>query len=436
MTALKSTTKHLTNFIEFQQTIYKHVLVNECDAQYELLTSLLVSGPLRSFPELSQSPVFQRQWSSAYQAIRRGQQDRTWLTEYLSQQVPPDSTFALDCSSWVHPRAKVLDEQQFTRVPSRTVSGHAIAQGHVYSTLAYLPERRGSWAPPISTERVEVEQTPVACGIAQVKRLRQARPNSHDIVTGDGSYGNHDFLGGVQSTGTTIVARLRCDRVLYGPPPPYAGRGRPRVHGERFAFKDTTTWREPEETMCFEDERHGQVCLKRWSGYHAKQAADVPCEVICAHTHLERVNPPKPVWLGCVNAQLYTAQELWLAYDSRWAIEPAFAFRKQQLHWTLPRFQQADRCDRWTGLVDIAYWLIFLARHLVADQPLPWQKKLSILTPGRVKQGLPWLFSAITPPTRPLQTRGKSPGWTKGRVRTPLPRHSVARKGSKQAKPG
>ena len=436
MTTSKSTTEHLTKLIEFQQAIYEHVLVNESDAQYELLTSVLVSGPLNSFPELSQSPLFDRQWPSAYQAVRRGQQNNEWLTEYVSQQVPPDSTFALDGSSWVHPRARVLDEQQFTRVPGRAVSGHMIAQGHVYSELAYIPERRGSWAPPISTKRVQPEQTPVECGIAQVKRLREARPESHDIVTGDGAYGNHIFFGGVQATGTTIVARLRCDRVLYGPPPPYSGRGRPRVHGEHFAFKVATTWREPDEALCFEDAHHGLVRLLRWSGYHAKQGGDVPFEVIYAETHLERDKPPQPIWLGCVNAEAYTAQDLWLAYDSRWPIEPAFAFRKQQLHWTLPRFQQADRCDRWTTLVDIAYWLLFLARDLVADHPLPWQKKQVVLTPGRVKQGLPWLFSAIEPPTRPVQTRGKSPGWTSGRSRTPLPRHKVTPKGTKQAKHG
>jgi hypothetical protein len=436
MTTLQSTTEHLNKLIEFQQAVYEHVFVHESDAQYELLASLLVSGPLNSFPELSQSPLFQRQWPSAYQAIRRGQQDGEWLTAYTSQHVPPDSVFALDCSAWVHPRARVLDGQQFTRVPSRAVSGHAIAQGHVYSALAYIPERRGSWAPPISTARVQPEQTPVEQGIVQVEKLRAARPNSRDIVTGDGSYGNHDFLGGVQPTGITAIARLRCDRVLYGPPPPYAGRGRPRVHGERFAFKDPTTWRTPDEIVCFEDERHGQVRLLRWRGYHARQGADVPFEVIRAETHLERDQPPKPVWLGCVNSEYYTVAELWLAYDRRWPIEPAFAFRKQQLHWTLPRFQQADRCDRWTYLVDIAYWLLFLARDLVADHPLPWQKKQTVLTPGRVKQGLPWLFSAIEPPTRPVQSRGKSPGWARGRRRTPLPRHKVTRKSAKQAKPG
>lgn len=436
MPTLKPTSKHLTKLIEFQQAIYAQAFSNERDAQYELLTSVLVSGPLDSFAALSLTPLCERQWSSTYQAIRRGQQEHEWLPNYACQAIPADSIFALDGSSWVHPGARVLAEQQFTRIPSQSIRRHSIAQGHVYSTLAYIPERRGSWSPPISTERVQENQTLTACGITQVQQLSQARPNSRDIVAGDGGYGNHEFLGGIQPTGVTGVARLRCDRVLYGPPPPYAGRGRPRVHGERFVFKDPSTWPEPDEVICLTDERYGEVRLMRWQGYHARQATDVSFEVIYAETHLERERPPKPLWLGCINAEDFTAHDLWLAYDYRWSIEPGFAFRKQQLHWTLPRFQQPDRCDRWTYLVDLAYWSIFLARELVPDNPLPWQKKQTCLTPGRVKQGLPWLFSAFTPPTRPVQTRGKSPGWAKGRLRTPLPRYKVKRKGSKQAKSG
>ena len=163
MTTLKSTSKHLTKFIEFQQAIYEHVFSSESDAQYELLTSLLVSGSIGSFPELSQSPFFQRQWPSAYQAIRRGEQDDEWLGAYLSQQVPPDSTFALDCSAWVHPRARVLDGQQFTRVPSRAVTSHAIAQGHVYSALAYISERHGYHA-DVPFEAIRAEPHP-GCGL-------------------------------------------------------------------------------------------------------------------------------------------------------------------------------------------------------------------------------------------------------------------------------
>lgn len=85
--------------------------------------------------------------------------------------------------------------------------------------------------------------------------------------------------------------------------------------------------------------------------------------------------------------------------------------RKQYLHWTLPRFQTPERCDRWTMLVNIARWELFLARDLVQDGPLPWQPAQQKLTPERVRQSLGGLFAQIVTPTDPPQTRAKSPGW-------------------------
>jgi len=44
--------------IEFRQAIYDHGLTRARDAQFELVDALLLSPPIRSFPELSLSPVF------------------------------------------------------------------------------------------------------------------------------------------------------------------------------------------------------------------------------------------------------------------------------------------------------------------------------------------------------------------------------------------
>jgi hypothetical protein len=52
------------NLIEFRQAVYDHGLTKAKDAQFELVDALLLSPPIRSFPELSLSPVFRRQWPS------------------------------------------------------------------------------------------------------------------------------------------------------------------------------------------------------------------------------------------------------------------------------------------------------------------------------------------------------------------------------------
>jgi len=115
-------------------------------------------------------------------------------------------------------------------------------------------------------------------------------------------------------------------------------------------------------------------------------------------------------------------------------VEPATRFRKQSLAWTLPRFQEADVCDRWTLLVTLAQWQLFLARELIIDQPLPWQRVQENPTPERVLQGLVGLFSQIGTPAREPKARGKSPGLPKGRARTPRQRQRVVKKPRKKAK--
>ena len=125
---------------------------------------------------------------------------------------------------------------------------------------------------------------------------------------------------------------------------------------------------------------------------------------------------------------------IWRWYPRRWPIEPSIRFRKERLYWDKPRLQQAERCDCWTTLVEMTYWQVWLGRDLVADRPLPWQKPLAELTPGRALQGFDTLFAQIGTPTRDPKTRGKSPGWPPGRRRTRPERHKVVKRGKKPTK--
>ena len=90
--------QQFNKLIEFRQTIYDHALTRVRDAQFELVDALLLSAPIHTFPELSCSPVFRRQWYSAYTAVEDGRQDREWLERYLAQQLPADGclVFSLD----------------------------------------------------------------------------------------------------------------------------------------------------------------------------------------------------------------------------------------------------------------------------------------------------------------------------------------------------
>ena len=174
--------------------------------------------------------------------------------------------------------------------------------------------------------------------------------------------------------------------------------------------------------------------LERWGELHEKKGADVPYDVIRACVHLERETPPPALWLAWLAPEqmpagiTVTVETIWRAYSCRWPVEPAIQFRKETLGWTQPRFQSKEVGDRWSELTAIACWLLFLARPIVEDKPLPWQKPQPRLTPQRVQQSLQPIFALIGSPAQPPKKRGKAPGWPRGRLRSPKQRYAVVKK--------
>jgi hypothetical protein len=437
--------QQFNNLIEFRQTVYDHVLTRARDAQFELVDALLLSAPIHTFPELSRSPAFRRQWPSAYTAVEDGRQDRERLERYLTQLLPTDGclVFSLDSTAWSHAAARTMLDRQYVHSASDTGLGSPVVVGHPYSVLAWAPERNTSWAPPLSIRRVLSQKTDVEVGVEQVKQLCRDRwaemLQTFHLIVADGKYGNHSFLGPLKEEPCGVLARMRCDRVLHQAPGEYSGKGRPRVHGERFAFKEPETWGEPQETVELEDEKWGKVRLRRWDGLHARQDANTVFSVLLVEAHRERETSAKPLWLAYQPPPGQRPSEpplvnLWRGYQHRWPVEPGTRFRKQYLAWTLPRFQDADACDRWTLLVTLAQWQLFLARESITDRPLPWQRAQEKPTPERVLQGLGGLFSQIDTPARPPKARGKSPGWPSGRPRSRRERQRVVKKTKSKAK--
>jgi hypothetical protein len=436
-----TTQEHINKIIEFRQAIYSRGFRKQRDALMEMLDAICLTGGSSSFPMLSLGQQFRRQWHSLYKAVERGTLDVKWLNHYLASQVPQEGVqyYSLDGSAWPRPRARTMDDRQYVYHPTAAVNGGSICIGYPYSLLDWVPDGHQSWSLSVSVKRIPGEMTAVEMGIEQVRELSKNRAkfqNVLDIVAADGKYGNAKFLRPLQGQACGITVRLRQDRVLYATPeqPEKRKRGHPRVHGTRFAFKEPETWGEPDETLTFEHPQFGQLKLERWNDLHGQQDADVPFDVIRASIHLEKDKPPRPLWLAWQAPKTIPeglpvdAKLIWLAYVHRWPVEPGIRFRKQRLGWTTPQFQHKESGDLWSWLVALAIWLLYLSRPIVKDQPLPWQKPPSRLTPQRVQQGLPLIFAQFGSPARKPKLRGKSPGWPKGRRRTPKQRFKVVKK--------
>ncbi len=442
MNTQMTTREHITQLIEFRQALYSQGFQARRDALFEVLDAVLASPHPASFAHLSQSEWMQRQWGSLYAAVEDGQLDCPWLRTFLLQQVPREGVcvFPLDGSAWPRPRARTLEDLQYVYQASSDVNGGTITQGYPYSLLEWCAEPRSSWSLSVDIRRITSTQTALEVGAAQVQALAQARTEctgALDIVPADAKYSAADFLEQVQGLRVGIVARLACNRVLYQAAPPASGkRGRPRKHGARFALQEPATWGPPTETQEFEDPQYGRVCLERWRALHGRKAPQVSFDVVRARIHQERAKPPAAVWFAWLAPTplpaglTITAQTIWRAYTQRWPAESGIQFRKTYLGWTLPKFQHKETGDTWSVLVTLAHWLLFLARPLVADAPLPWQKAQTQLTPQRVRQSLKLIFALIGTPTKPPKPRGKSPGWPKGKQRTSKKRCKVVKKGA------
>ena len=124
----------------------------------------------------------------------------------------------------------------------------------------------------------------------------------------------------------------------------------------------------------------------------------------------------------------------WQLYCRRFAIDHWYRFAKGRLHWTLPQLSTPEQCQRWSDLLPLMTWQLWLAHAIVHDNPLPWQKKQSRLSPGRVAQAMGAVFAAIGTPSVPPKPRGKSPGWPTGKARLRRIRYPTVKKSTPKPK--
>ncbi len=134
------------------------------------------------------------------------------------------------------------------------------------------------------------------------------------------------------------------------------------------------------------------------------------------------------LWLVWVGEEFLELKEVWKQYARRFRVDHWYRFAKQRLHWTLPSLSTPEQSERWSDLMPLMTWQLWLAKDLVKEHRLPWQSPMKNLTPGRVAQSIFALLVEIGSPTSAPKTRGKSPGWKTGRQRRHKKAYPIAKK--------
>src|SRR5260370_42264211 len=79
---------NLNTLKEFRHAIYG-CFQRAGDALFNTVDALLTEDRAHSFPELSLSPLFERQWSSLYEAFEDGRIDEQQLKQVFNAFLPP-----------------------------------------------------------------------------------------------------------------------------------------------------------------------------------------------------------------------------------------------------------------------------------------------------------------------------------------------------------
>jgi hypothetical protein len=412
---------------EFRQVAYKY-LGRAKDATFELTDAILLTRNVYSLADLSLSPVFRRKWSSIYEALQDSRPQRQKLMQLYIKQIPAEGRplLAGDHTNWSRPDAVTLQERTYEHTGTSIVGNKPITVGQGYSTIAWIPEDSGSWALPLRHERITSWESPIEKAIWQLKQVCEHFP-ARPISVWDSEYGCAPFVLKTANIAVDILVRLRSNLCLWGEPGAYSGKGCPKKHGDKFKLNEPKTWGEAASVFEVDDPKLKRVRVSLWKNLHFRKAATRPMSMIRVERIDEQGNQrvSKPLWLAWVGEEMPPIEEVWRLYLRRFTIDHWYRFLKQRLHWTVPKLSTPKQCERWSDLMPLMTWELWLARDIVADNPLPWQKSSDKMTPGRVAQAMGSIFAVIGTPAQPPKPRGKSPGWKtdqprKRRIRYPI----------------
>ncbi len=151
--------------------------------------------------------------------------------------------------------------------------------------------------------------------------------------------------------------RLRSNLSMWSAPPPYCGKGKPRIHGDKFKLNDASTWSQPVESLELDEPQLGRVQISLWQNLHFRKAPGYPMSLLRVERLGKRPGKTmKPMWLAWVGQQIPPLAEVWRLYLRRFAVDHWYRFIKQRLHWTLPKLSTPKQCERWSD-VRCRWWL-------------------------------------------------------------------------------
>lgn len=199
------------------------------------------------------------------------------------------------------------------------------------------------------------------------------------------------------------------------------GRSGPaRKHGARFALDEPGTWGPPDAEVIERTGTGATVWTRAWPAKHPQPrqrrkwegTAVVEGTLIRREVHHPSGNV-QVWWLWWAGpAEAFDLAMLAGAYPHRFTLEHTFRFDKGGPGLDRAHPLEPDQAQRWSWLILFAHAQLVLARPLVADRRLPWEKRCAAhqLSPRRVRRGFRVITAALPSPARAPKPSRPGPG--------------------------
>jgi DDE superfamily endonuclease len=464
---------------QFRQELYQ-LLPSRRDTLLDLLDALSGSPHARSVVELSQSPLFRREYSSITDAIdqffhasqpERAEAERQAWNKVLAQlvgrylPVPRQRRFWLfgtDVVPVSRPFARTLKDRSFVYQPNPVGSNKPVTIGHHYSVLAFLPEKGHPddppWVVPLDVQRVQSHVTARVVGAEQLKALLEDVTQSFHaalcVQVADSAYSGASYLGQLGAQRNLVcVTRAADNRVFYRQFPVEAhepGQGHPRWYGVAFDLKDAAIWGPPdttaEATFTTKRQHTYRVHLQGWYNLLMRGKQNLPMHhypfTLIRATVVDEQGQPvfqRALWLIVLGERRgeLSLLEAWDAYRQRYDLEHFFRFGKQRLLMAAYQTPEVEHEENWLTLVQLATVQLWLACDLADVQVCPWERYLprpsGVASPSQVQRTWERIIRRIGTPAQPPKRRGNAPGRAKGTCPERRPRRPVVKKSAHTA---
>jgi hypothetical protein len=207
--------------------------------------------------------------------------------------------------------------------------------------------------------------------------------------------------------------RLSPNRCVFAKAPAYQGKGRPKKHGHKMKLSDPITWAIPIESIEINGSTWGGVKIQKWSQFHFYESAEHPMEIILVQRQGKGLSQKeaKPMWLAWIGTEQPSLMSLWSLYLG-FAIEHWNRFVKQRLHWTKAKLGNTESGQRWSNLMPILTWQLWLAREIIEDNPLP-SAETSTNRKINTRTGCTWVLRTFSRDrhTRPTAKNQRKVPW-------------------------